>query len=158
MLRNDFAPLLDEIPDYVKTTYGTVNSGSKLVQWLYDEFDFYPDKKEAKEEAVEAQDLGPGDKGKAKDETTRVEPEGHQEVNESRFQMAGPREEYQRQVERYNEWIIYKEELPHVRFPWEKDEEPSSEEDGKNEEGTAYDADDTDDTDDADDNDKYAAV
>ncbi|KAK8079255.1 hypothetical protein PG994_003062 [Apiospora phragmitis] len=74
MLRNDFTPLADEIPQYVKFSHGDRNDGSHLVKWIHDTRDLYP------EEEKEA-----GNEGARENQQTEVhqnEPGTEQEHND----------------------------------------------------------------------------
>ncbi|KAK6836856.1 hypothetical protein PG987_007351 [Apiospora arundinis] len=123
MLREDFAPLSEEIPDHVKTTSGVLNSGSQLVSWIYETYDLYPEENQRVQQAEESQEQSKPEDPADDDHEDAASGEGEQQSNEDdRFKLAVPDEEYDRQVEAYYNWFAYKEELPDKHFPWEDEE------------------------------------
>ncbi|KAK8859155.1 hypothetical protein PGQ11_009889 [Apiospora arundinis] len=149
MLREDFFPFIDEVPYYVKKRFGVAASGSVLIKWIYDEYDLYPEEKKATKkkkddeyetdnEEVEEGNIGvdgyekkKNDNGRKNDGTSvNNDNNNNEETAESNRSDGGaaahwtePSEEYNRRVEEYYNWVIYKpEELPDVQFPWEVEE------------------------------------
>ncbi|KAK6859139.1 hypothetical protein PG995_004992 [Apiospora arundinis] len=151
MLREDFFPFIDEVPYYVKERFGVAASGSVLIKWIYDEYDLYPEEKKATKkkddeyetdnEEVEKERIGVGgyekkkkkkNDNECKDDSTSVANDNNNNKdtagsNKSDGGAAAhwgePSEEYNRRVEEYYNWVIYKpEELPDVQFPWEVEE------------------------------------
>ncbi|KAK6859141.1 hypothetical protein PG995_004994 [Apiospora arundinis] len=119
MLREDFAPLSDDIPDH-------------------ENHDLYPDEEESEAQQTEnAAQSKPQDVDDVDEDKETATDDGEEQANNGMPnndndipEWAAPSEEHSRQVEEYYKWITYREELPDKRFPWE-DEEPAEEDENQ---------------------------
>lgn len=138
MLRKDFDPYAEEIPERVRVTDGVPNDGNVLVRWVYNTWHFYQsDVEDAGEEEVEEAEEGDGDvplpgapeerrdeivvqpEQPSQEQPTVVEKDNNGQgapatqqaanQNQTQFRLEQPSEEYIRRVEEYHQWIQSKD-------------------------------------------------